>query len=257
MSGLFDKSMDKMDNISEIYNRMKANCPDPDSNSTKLWELRRSCTIDPCEKKRLEIMLEKAVAMLAVRGHMPGWFNQCPTASGITNSSISRQDSSATNTRSSIDLVKFNEEKKEARLVELKWGSNDPPSAIRQILRYGAAYIFCRVHKGKLTFPAESLIEKNVHYISLEVVAPHRYYLGFDERDHIAQINTSLDEFAASKINGLSMSLDVLAFPEDFDKVPFCNGEQVKEKCNNPQLTEEGRSILDAFNNLVQVWPTS
>ena len=110
---------------------MEANCPDPDSKSTKLWELRRSCKIDPCEKKSLEIMLEKAVAILAARGHMPEWFNQCPTASGITDSSISRQDSSATNTRSNVNLVQWNEENKEARLVELKWEINDPPYTIR------------------------------------------------------------------------------------------------------------------------------
>ena len=80
---------------------MEANCPDPDSKSTNLWELRRSCKIDPCEKKRLEIMLEKAVAMLAARGHMPEWFNQCPTASGITDSSISRQAPAFSGTGSS------------------------------------------------------------------------------------------------------------------------------------------------------------
>ena len=57
-------------------------------------------------------MLEKAVAMLAKNGHMPGWFSRCPTASGIGDSSRTRHNN--------IDLVRWGEADRHAHLVELK-----------------------------------------------------------------------------------------------------------------------------------------
>ena len=148
MSSLFD-GMKYMDNVTDIYNQMKANCPNPRSTSQKLWELRRACKIRPDNRHR-ETMLEKAVVIVAARGHMPGWFNQCPTASGMNDSSRYR--------RSAVDLVHWCELCRCARLIELKWDGDDQPKwqsndlldALRQILRYGAAYIFCRVHRNEL-----------------------------------------------------------------------------------------------------------
>ena len=232
-----------MDNITDIYNKLEANCPNPRSTSRKLWELRRACDIS---SNKPETMLEKAVAMLAENGYMYEWFNQCPTASGITDSSRDR--------RSNVDLVRWLESTRRAHLVELKWESDDPPSALKQILRYGAAYIFCRVHKGSLTFPAASLIELNARHVSLEIIAPRHFYHGYDERARIARMSQTLDEFAGSKINGLSMSLNALAFPDEF-QMPFKNGGEVMAKCTS--LTPEGRAVRDAFNNLAPVWPTS
>ena len=111
-----------MDDIEKIYNKMEANCPNPCSTSKKLWELRHAYqTLSSCKP---ETMLEKAMAMLAARGHMPEWFNQCPVASGITDSSMSRQDSKAVNKKSNVDLVHWDEANKYARLVELKWESD-------------------------------------------------------------------------------------------------------------------------------------
>ena len=252
MSSLFDGAK-QMDDIEKIYNKMEANCPNPCSTSKKLWELRHAYqTLSSCKP---ETMLEKAMAMLAARGHMPEWFNQCPVASGITDSSMSRQDSKAVNKKSNVDLVHWDEANKYARLVELKWESDNPPSAIRQILRYGAAYIFCLVHKGKLDFPAESLIEKDARHVSLEVVAPAKYYFGYNLQDGIARMCTSLNEFAGSKTGGtLSMSLNALAFPNEF-QIPFTNEKAVKQKCFTHQLTSEGQAVRDAFNNLAPVWP--
>ena len=111
-------------------------------------------------------MLEKAVAMLAENGHMPGWFNQCPTASGIGDSSRSRH--------SNIDLVHWREADGHARLVELKWDSDSPSEAVRQVLRYGAAYLFCRMHRNRLPVWCGSVMD--ACDISLQVAAPARYY---------------------------------------------------------------------------------
>ena len=148
MGSLFDGTK-HMDEIEKIYKQMEDNCPAPRSTSQKLWELRRACDIAP-HHRAPETMLEKAVATLAQAGTCPDWFNQCPVASGITVSSMSRQASQAKNKKSNVDLVHWDTANKHARLVELKWGSDDPLSALRQILRYGATYIFCRVHRNAL-----------------------------------------------------------------------------------------------------------
>ena len=97
----------------------------------------------------------------------------------------------------------------------------------------------------------------NVRHVSLEVAAPHRFYYGYDERRRIARMRKSLDEFAGSRIGGLSMSLDALAFPKEFDRLPFRDGKEVKEKCGTHRLTAEGAYIRGAFANLAPVWPVS
>ena len=132
MASLFDKTKG-MENITEILSQMEANIPHPSSTSQKLWQLRRATDIISHNQSR-ETMLEKAVAMLAENRHMPGWFNQCPTASGIGDSSRNRH--------SNIDLVHWSRSGMRARLVELKWDSDSPSEAVRQVLRYGAAYLF-------------------------------------------------------------------------------------------------------------------
>ncbi len=80
MASLFDNTRG-LDDIGEIYRRMEANCPNPASTSRKLWELRHATNISSHNTSE-ETMLERAVAILAARGHMQGWFNQCPTAIG-------------------------------------------------------------------------------------------------------------------------------------------------------------------------------
>ena len=255
MRRLFDDTK-LMDNVTDIYHQMKANCPNPCSTSKKLWEFRRARDIAD-HNDSPEKMLECAVAMLAARGRMPGWYNQCPTASGITDASVSRQASKNANKHSDVDLVHWDEASKCARLVELKWESDDPLSALRQILRYGTAYIFCLAHRGQLNFPAESLIEMNVRHVSLEVIAPRRFYNGYNKKNRFERISQDLDEFAGSKTGGtLTMSLDALAFPDGF-QIPFNGGADVKDKCDTHRLTSEGQAVRDAFANLTQVWPQS
>ena len=180
---------------------------------------------------------------------------------------MSRQASKDANKRSAVNLVHWCELCRCARLVELKWDSDapqewkskDPLDALKQILRYGAAYLFCRVHEKKLHFPATSLIKMNVSRVSLEVVAP----LSFCQ-DLITLINKSKrphgqfidNKFVDSKINGLLMSLNVLAFPNWF-KIPFKDGANLKSKCYTAQLTDEGQAVHDAFDNLTPLWPQS
>ena len=248
MSILFNGT-EPMEDIKKIYERMEANCPEPWSNSKPLWDIRQACNIAD-HNTGIETLLEKAVAMLAKKGYMPGWYNQCPAASGINDSDKDRG--------SRVDLVHLSKSDDRARLVELKvnWGSNGPSSALRQILRYGAAYIFCRVHRKELPLQVRPLMD--VSHVSLEVVAPRHLYNRYDERRHLERMRKSLDEFAGSKtvqdIGISSMSLDALAFPAEFE-IPFKNGGEVKQKCDTGKLTDKGRQVRDAFNKLAPAWP--
>ena len=239
--------------INEMYNTMEINYSrigsKPKSISIELWSCRYASYIrdrNPSPEK----ILEKAVAMLAEKGHMPGWFNQCPVASGVTDPYA--------DPRRAVDLVYWSESNKRARLIELKWKSNTPLYALFEILEYGLAYIFCRAHQKELHLH-ETLM--NALHVSLEVVAPEPFYIDYfnGHRYHnlqniFEQMSKSLDEFSGSKIHGLSMSLDALAFPADF-QMPFGNGKQVKDRCDTHRLTAEGWQIRDAFNELTPVWP--
>lgn len=244
MTALFDGTKGTED-IGEILNRMKANCPRPSSNSRKLWQLRRATDISSHSRNR-ETMLEKAVAMLASNGHMPGWFNQCPAASGIGDSSRGKGNR--------IDLVRWSAADRELSLVELKWDSDRPTQAVQQVLRYGAAYLFCLMHRNRL--PLERCRAMSARHVSLLVAAPARYYADDDLRGCLARARESLKPFDMDgSVCWPSMSLDALAFPARFDRLPFLSGAEVRKYCKLRRLTDAGREVLDAFEGLTPVWP--
>lgn len=238
-----------MEEPEEIYETIHKNCPDPPrSNSDELWKLRRKCDISPASPRR-ETMLEKAVANLGESCHMPWWFNQCPVASGIVRSSR--------NKRNAVDLVHWSESTGHARLIELKWASDNPRLALQEILRYGVAYIFCRVHRKELPLDGRYFRPiMDAHTIGLEVVAPRKFYRGDSESDRFAKVSRSINDFARSKTDeGLSMSLKALSFPEEFSRIPFKCGKEVLERCFTRELTREGQIVRDAFKGLVPAWP--
>ena len=244
--------------IEEIYATMKYNCPNPCTTSRRLWQLRQKCKI--CDRNEsFEKMLEKAVAIMANQGQMQGWFNQCPTASGITDATEDRRSSASKGKGRNVDLVYWSDSSARLRLVELKWNEqrNDPYSAVWQIVGYGIAYIFCRIHKDKLPLRGNSLM--NASHVALEVVAPRQYYIGHDDSSHIVRVGDSLEEFARTQIGGhFSMSLNAFSFPEEFMQAfehDFRSGKDVKEKCHTKQLSDEGRRVRDAFARLALAWP--
>lgn len=244
MACLFDGTED-VEDMGKICDQMEVNCPHPSSTSKKLWKLRHATKMSAKKNLSKETILEKAVANLAKRGRMPDWFNQCPAASGIDDSSRYR--------KSAVDLVHWDESNRRARLVELKWRSDDPPYALREVLRYGAAYLFCRMHRNELPLQGRPLMD--ARHVSLEIVAPAHYYRGDDRVETLVrQMGGSIDAFIArSGIDGLTMSLDALVFPKDFDRIPLADGEEVKQKCDTTQLTPEGGKIRDAFAGLTPV----
>lgn len=244
MGGTLFSGTHGMTDIAAIFDRMEANCPAPASRSQKLWKLRRATTIRP-DNASPETILEKAVAKLADKGYMPGWFNQCPAASGIGDSSRNR--------RRSIDLVHWSgEPDRHAHVAELKWGSDSPCAAVRQILRYGAAYVFSRLHRS--TLPVQDCPLMHAGHVTLLVVAPASYFAAPELPDCLSRAREALERFdVGSRIEGLSMSLDVRGFPEWFDRLPFSSGAQVAASCDQEELTDAGRMIRDAFDGLTSV----
>ena len=231
--------------VNGLYDRITCNYPGRIvSRSKKLWRCRRETDIGDCNQNS-ETVLEKAVATLAENGHMPAWFNQCPVASGIADPSSDRNRA--------VDLVHLSDG--DARLIELKWGSDAPCYALFEVLEYGLAYIFSRVRKKEFGLEEQRLM--HVRHVALEVVAPLSFFAGHDLRDFFARMSKSLKEFAVSQTGGaLSMSLYALAFPKEFNHVPFKDGKSVKKKCRTDELTAEGRKVRDAFDRLTPVWTT-
>lgn len=244
MASLFDGTDGKF-NISEILRQMEVNCPEPASNSKALWKLRHAINIKP-GSDRSETMLEKSVAMLAKNGHMPDWFNQCPTASGIVGSNSDK--------KRSVDFVRWNEANESACLVELKWGSDTPCKAIQQILRYGAAYLYCRQHRGKLPVKDRPILD--ARQLKLCVLAPARFYhFDSDLTNCFKMAQKGLRKLnARPPVAGMSMSIEVLSLPEDFSALPFANGEEVKISCDQAELTSAGRQVRDAFGELILLY---
>lgn len=244
MSMLFDGTCG-IEDIVEIRARMLANCPRPSSSSGGLWKLRRQTSVAGHNPSK-ETLLEKAVAMLASHGHMPDWFNQCPAASGIGGSTKYR--------RRCIDLVHWDAADRRLSLVELKWDSDTPSAAVRQILRYGAAYLFCRCHQNRL--PVGKRPAMSARHVALLVAAPDQYYADDGLRDLLSRAQKSLRSIGGEpEARGPSMSLDALAFPERFYRLPFGDGAELRASCDRPELTEAGREIVEAFDGLTPVFP--
>jgi len=241
MANLFD-NLTGMESILKVLEQMDLNCPVPTSNSRELWSFRHQININPCNSSS-EKTLEKSVAMLAKNEHISGWYNQCPTASGIGDSSRYRH--------CNVDLVRWDEVNTNASLFELKWGSGTPSKAIEQILRYGAAYLYCRKNRERL--PVKNRPIMDVSHISLCVLAPYQYYIhdqGLEENFYKAK--QDIERLNANPpISGLSLSAELLAFPEYFTELPFESGAEVKESCDSNKLTMTGKIVCEAFNELL------
>ncbi len=228
--------------IHGLYDQMMINFSgEPVSQSEKLWSCRRATKI--CDDNdSQEKILEKAVAILAEEGHMPEWFNQCPVASGITDPGKDRSRD--------VDLIHLTG--LNARLIELKWASDTPAHALFQILEYGIAYVFARLHMRKLYLEERHLMR--VEKIGLEVVGPREFFVNEKRLDMFDRMDKSVGKFAAEKTGGtLSMSLHALSFPAEFDRIPFKDGREVKKSCRNSTLSTEGAKVRDAFSRLVPV----
>ena len=225
--------------LRNLYEQMAGNVPRRiKGRSTKLWQCRYATDIADHHQSQ-EMILEKAVALLAEGGHMPGWFNQCPVGSGITDSHSDRSRA--------VDLVHLSDDT--ARLIELKWASNTPAYALFQLLEYGLAYVVSRLLKGQLGLGDRRLM--HVRNIVLQVVGPRAFFRAPSWPQLFTSLGRAVESFAEERSGGAwSMSLQAYTFPEEFTSVPFLDGKSVQSGCRTGSLTNEGRMIRDAFLRL-------
>ena len=238
---------DALQLVQRLYHRIDANFPGrPRSSSDQLWRSTPETRISD-RNRSAEKMLEKAVAILAEQGHMPGWSNQCPVATGISES---HKDA-----KRSVDLVHLTNHT--LRLVELKWiGGDTPAYALFEVLDYGLAYLLARLHKRELALGAGELMRDSIGHVRLEVVGPQAFFSRKERGDLFSAMDNAVKTFANGRTNGQwTMSIQPLVFPDNFNAVPFASGWAVKRACAQRKLSPEGRLVLEAFANLVPLSP--
>jgi hypothetical protein len=147
--------------------------------------------------KSPEKVLEKAIARL-----LPDWVNQVPTASGLTSSGRDRHRN--------IDLV-HRISPGEYEFVELKIDSNNPLMAAMELLQYYALFLFARRAFPSFAAQCEVLNARLVH---LRVLAPQRFYHGYDLRWLEQELERGFIEVA--KDHAVSIDFRFLAFADDF-----------------------------------------
>lgn len=221
--------------VSKLYNCIEGNRSDR-TPSIENWRLDPVTTVSP-QNKSPEVLLERAIALLATQGHLSGWYNQIPVASGLINESA--------NKRTAIDLLYHSG--KTAEFIELKWASNTPLFAAMEILRYGLAYLYSYVNQTELGYDSKELM--HLQKVTLSVLAPANYYADHDLVWLIQNLNEALQTFSRQKTNGsLSIYFKMTTFTNDFT-LPFMTGADVMDKCDSKNETETTRYLVDALNN--------
>jgi len=209
--------------------------------STMNWRLRKQGDISP-HNKNPEILLERAIVILADMGILQGWFNQIPVASGLLDE--------YSNKRAAIDLVHLSGDC--AALIELKWESDNPVYAAFEILRYGLAFLFCHKMQRNFSYSAYPLMQ--VKKISLRVLAPYEYYsyCNLDSLRYALEIALQRLFHEITK-DALAIDFLFLSFPPQF-RLPFQSGEDVAALKDMPVEAAPITKLLAAMNSCQRVW---
>jgi hypothetical protein len=189
--------------------------------STQNWRWKPQIHIED-RNESPEVVLERAVALLAKRGCLDEWCNQIPVASGLVDHKADK--------RAAVDLARIKGDRLD--LYELKWKSDTPVHTAFEILRYGLAYVLCRANP-KLGYA--DLPTMKVKALGLNVVAPLRYYKDFD----LAWLQAGLDagfQMVSQEQFGRDFrtSFRFLALPKELSVEPkglFASGAKAKEAC--------------------------
>lgn len=225
--------------VANLYDRIEANWSGR-TPSQQNWRLRRQADI-AARNKSPEVVLERALAVLGAKGVLDDWYNQIPVASGLIDHRADK--------RAAIDLVRADENS--ADFIELKWASDTPLFAAFEILRYGLVYLFCRDKREEFGYEAFPLM--GIRNVSLQVLAPVKYYSSFDLGFLASAICTGLDMLCYRRSDGLQMSFEFLSFPSDFE-LPFSSGADVRRAQDDPLSEKPYRYLVDIIGGLQPVW---
>ena len=213
---LFEQIEDNWEQVKDNWEKSerKRRARDPLWES-KNWQLRHRTDFSKnSNSKRLETMLERAIAILAVADELPEWHNQIPVASGLIDGKKHK--------RAAVDLVRMGDDA--AEMVELKWKSDTPLYALFEVLLYGLALLLCRRKAEKFGYCGLEMIEAPV--VKLAVLAPSQYYDGYDCRKYAGEVSDGLRLLCRKYRVFPEMSFHFLQFPSCFEH-PFQTDDEV------------------------------
>ena len=173
------------------------------NSSTELWKW-RSVPARAEWNSSKEKVLEKAAAKELPQAE---WANQVVTASGL-----SRNPGDG---RRNIDLV-HRTSAAEYRFIELKIGSNNPVYAAIELLEYALLYWWSRQHPEFHKEGRENPELLSAKFIAMEVLAPRKYYDGFDAvllRRFAAILTESYNKLTAGELK-VEFRFSVLVLPD-------------------------------------------
>jgi hypothetical protein len=230
--------------VRQLYRRVGDNLGERKP-SPKNWRWKPQVRIQD-RNKSPEVVLERAVALLAERGCLDKWCNQIPVASGLVDHKLDK--------RAAVDLARIEGDR--LHLYELKWKSDTPIHAAFGILRYGLAYLLCRVNRTKLGYTDFDTMK--VSALGLNVVAPLRYYDGFDLSWLQAGLDAGIRTVAQELEPDFRASFRFLALPDELSAEPtglFASGAEARAACGATPLAPSAVALVQAMGKLTPVWP--
>jgi len=219
--------------VRKLYQSIERKCA-KQSRSKQNWRWAPQTELAD-HNKGPEVLLERAIAILAKRKHLPDWSNQIPAISGLIPG---RQEK-----RAAVDLARLSKGRLE--LIELKWESDTPVYAAFEITLYGLAYIFCRAH---LAYGASPTMKADV--VSLQVLAPEAFYRKRDFRDLEIGLSSGYDAVLQEQVSpALSGEFRFVQLPSGFD-LPFKRGIDVKAACARTVLKPTAQAFREAIQQI-------
>src|SRR4029077_2233546 len=198
--------------IEDLYNKIDANWMERKrvkAPSTENWRYEKMQGVAR-NNKSPEKQLERGIVQLLG----DDWVNEVPTASGLTSSHALK--------RANIDLV-HRISPACYEFIELKIESNHPLYAAIEILRSGLLYIHARAHQEKMRYSSNNNELLKADEVRLRVLAPERYYCGYDLGWFEKKLSAGLAQFVAaavraSQLRGSRLKVDFkfTAFPAGF-----------------------------------------
>ena len=143
-----------------------------------------------------EAVLERAVASACERQGQKDWANQVPVASGLV--------AGAADGRRAIDLVHRHRDG-HFEFIELKIASDTPLYAAVEVIGYASLWLIARADPP--AHPSELL---TADVLDLRVLAPEKYYDGFDLQWLEARLNEEVSSLGWTHGVRLSFAFDVL-----------------------------------------------
>lgn len=200
--------------LKKVYNQIESNWKGrlyKKHPSKENWRFQQNRNIDK-ENKSLEIQLQRAIVNINQNmwPDAKNWANHVPTASGLWDHKCDKHRA--------IDLVHVcpgQNQYDTVEFIELKVDtkSGHPLYAAIEVLLYGLLYIFSRRHLEELEYKLTKQPLLQAKAIHLVVLAPYKYYDGYQFDWLEEAITNGLKRFIEPE--GYTMDFQFQAFPWD------------------------------------------